>query len=129
MGMKFDGNRSGESIGGGIFRKFPRIRKLEFPNFKLLYLSHLCTDSGVRICKLLRETRTSLWNWKFPDRNNFLKIFPLKDRRFGTVPKIPNGHSNGHISAIYEPNMVMFIFKLRRISRAIQWKGIEVDTT
>ena len=36
MGMKFEGNRYGKSINDGIFGKFPRIRKLEFPNFKPL---------------------------------------------------------------------------------------------
>jgi len=56
--------------------------------------------------------------WEIPGSELFEK-FSLKDRRFGTVPKIPNDHSDGHISAIYEPNMVMFILKMRRISRAI----------
>ena len=34
MGMKFEGNRYGKSIGDGILGKFLRIRKLGFPNFK-----------------------------------------------------------------------------------------------
>jgi len=108
MGMKFMGNRYGKSIGNGILGKFPRIRKLEFPNFKPLYLPYYWSDLGVQICKWTRRKRTFLWNWKFPDRNNF----------FPKIPKI----SNGHNFVVLRDNIVVFVLVFIGKTRAFHWK-------
>jgi len=104
MSMKFVGNRYGKSIGNGILGKFPRIRKLEFPNFKPLYLPSYWSDLGVQICKWTRRKRTFLWNWKFPDRNNFLKIL------------------NGHNFVVLRDSIVVFVLVFIGKTRAFHWK-------
>ena len=96
----------GKSIGEGIFGKFPCIRKLEFPNFKPLYLPYYWSDLGVQICKLLREKRASME----------LEI-PGSEQLFPKIPKI----SNGHNFVVLRDNIVVFVLVFIGKTMAFRW--------
>jgi len=85
------------------------------------------TNSGAKSCSEHRHV-TYRWTWKGPLRTNGKGTIRI-GKAVLEIWKIPTwSHrtagikiSKRYISVISEPNMVMFILKMRRISRAIYW--------